>query len=102
MILPPSFWNAIIPNADPHKAKARRIGTTFNLWLKKANVKGIIGENIKPVIAPSINKLVPVKPMIHTKINQVIARHKPPNQTILRHVVTDKNTDTIAKLNRPI
>ncbi len=88
-MLPAIFWNAIAPNADPHKSKARSIGTTFNLWLNKPNDKGNIGANTKPVPAPRINKLVLVKPMNHTKISQVMARHKPPTHTILRHILTD-------------
>ena len=64
-------------------------------------IDGNMGANTKPVPAARINKLVPVKPMTHTKINQAIARHKPPHQTILRHILTDKNTDTIAAINRP-
>lgn len=51
--------------------------------------------------APRINKLVPVKPMTHTKINQVTARHKPPTQIILRHIFTGTKTVTIAAINRP-
>ncbi len=100
--LPPIFGNIIIPNADPQRTKARRKGTTFNRWLKKAIVNGIIGANTKPVTAPRINKLVPDKPITQTKSNQVTARQKPPHHTAVRHLLRGTYTATIAAINRPI
>lgn len=52
--------------AVPLKSKPRSIGITFNRWLKNPNDNGNMGANIKPLIAPRINKLVRVKPIIQT------------------------------------
>ena len=57
---------------------------------------------MKPVTAPSSDKLTNVKPIIQTKISQAIERAKAPNHIIVKHVVTDTYTEMMASVNRPI
>jgi hypothetical protein len=40
--------------------------------------------------------------MTHTKISQAIERQNPPNQIILRHMLTDTYIEAIAPIIRPI
>ena len=91
-----------MPNADPHKTRASRKGTTFNRWLKKAIVNGMIGAKAKPVGAPKINRLVVDNPINHIKTSQATTRPKLVNQTIFKHTFTDTYADATAVSNRPI